>query len=420
VSITVPYNMKSVNQKGPFRCTKCPKHYWTKYRLKAHMNVSHGEVKCYRCYFCSLAIFTESHMIQHMSKHTKEKPYKCQYCYQWYRQEESVKRHNNGKSCSLKLMSPLLSPCYFCGKGFSTHQNLKVHMKTVHLKEDLKRCNLCCKHFSSTTAISNPKQYWTKCNLKAHMNVSHEDVKRHQCYFCSYTTCKPSVMIRHMSNHTKEKPHKCQYCNQWYKQEESVKKHKNGKSCNLKQKYPLLSPCYFCGTALSNHRLLRVHMTVVHLQEDSKHCNLCNKYFSSTSAINHHIRTVHLLEKNYKCQLCSKQLRSNTDLNQHIRGVHTKERPFKCYFCSKSFLNFDRLRRHVLIHTREKPLTCYFCRKNFSDLKELSAHIGKIHTKEHSVRFRAFQCIQGPSRCYSTKDALNLHVRRKHGSRIQQ
>jgi hypothetical protein len=143
--------MKILNQEVQFKCTKGPKNYWTKYALQAHMNVSHDNVKQYQCYFCSFAYFEKSLLIHHISKHTKEKPHKCQYCCQWFRGKDSVRRHKNGNSCNQKLTHQLLRPCYFCGKSLSNHQVLKEHMKTAHLKEDFKRCNLCHKYFSSST-----------------------------------------------------------------------------------------------------------------------------------------------------------------------------------------------------------------------------------------------------------------------------
>jgi stress-induced morphogen len=255
-----------------------------------------------------------------------------------------------------------------------------------------------------------PKHYLKKKYLKAHMNVSHDDIKRHQCYFCALALFSKSHMIQHMSRHTKEKPYKCQYCCQWYRMEESVKRHKDGNSCNRKLTYPLLSQCYFCGKVFSKHQCLNVHLKTVHLKEDFKRCNLCDKNFCSSTAINRHIRTVHLFEKKYKCQLCSKRLGSSSDLYRHIQSAHTKEKPFKCYFCSKSFGDFQVLTRHTWIHTREKPLTCYFCRKDFLYPEFLSVHIGRNHTKE-----RPYKCMQCPSRCYSA-NTLSRHNRIKHGN----
>jgi hypothetical protein len=270
------------------------------------------------------------------------------------------------------------------------------------------------KHEVGFQCTKCPKYYWTKYTFKAHMNVSHDDVKRNQCYFCCFPSFAESHLIRHMSNHTQEKPYKCQYCFRSFEAERSVKRHKDGKSCNLKQTHTLLSPCYFCGKCFSNNGSLKVHMRRVHLKEDFKRCNLCCKYFSSNTDLNRHIRTVHSLERNYKCQLCSKKLGSRSALNRHIQSVHTKEKPFKCYFCSKSFVNFGALNRHMFIHTREKPLTCYFCQKDFSFVQDLSVHMWNVHTKE-----RPFKCMQCPSRCYSSKYHLNEHVREKHGMGVQ-
>jgi KRAB domain-containing zinc finger protein len=271
-------------------------------------------------------------------------------------------------------------------------------MKSVH-QEIRYQCTKCPKHYSK------------KKNLKAHRNVSHDDIKRYQCYFCSLATLTESDLIKHMSKHTNEKPYKCQYCCQWYKNELSIKRHKYGKFCNLKITYPSLSPCYFCGKVFSKHQCLNVHMKMVHLKEDFKRCNLCDKNFCSNTAINRHIRTVHLFERKYKCQLCSKRLGSYSDLYHHIQSAHTKEKPFKCYFCSKSFVKHEVLKIHILIHTREKPLTCYFCRKDFLYPEFLSVHIGRNHTKE-----RPFKCMQCPSHYFSSKDTLNRHHRINHSN----
>jgi KRAB domain-containing zinc finger protein len=260
-----------------------------------------------------------------------------------------------------------------------------------------------------------PKSYFTKYAFKAHVNLSHDKVKLYKCYFCSFATDRKLNMIWHMPQHTKETPYKCQYCCKWYRKEASVKRHKDGESCNRKLTYPLLSPCYFCGKVISTYQNLKVHMKMVHLKEDLKLCNLCCKHFSSTTMVNYHMRTVHLLERKHKCQLCSKRFGTTSHLNRHIQSVHTKEKRVKCYLCSTLFADFQVLTTHMSIHTGEKPLTCYFCRKDFSKPDHLSAHIRNVHTKE-----RPFKCTQCPSHSYSTKVTLNLHVREKHGIQVDQ
>jgi KRAB domain-containing zinc finger protein len=254
-----------------------------------------------------------------------------------------------------------------------------------------------------------PKQFSTKYGLKIHTNISHDDNKRYQCYFCSLAIFEESGLIQHMSKHTKEKPYKCQHCLQSYQTQRSVKSHEDGKICSWRQTFRLPNQCYFCDKVFLKRRNVNVHMNTVHLKEGLKRCNLCGKHFSSTTSLNHHITTVHLLERKRKCQLCSKGFSSNASLNRHIQSLHTKEKPLNSYFCSKSFVNVERLRKHMAMHTREKPLTCYFCLNVFSVVDNLSLHIRRFHTNE-----RPFKCIQCPSRCYTSKTNLNAHVQKKH------
>jgi hypothetical protein len=208
-----------------------------------------------------------------MSKHTKEKPYKCQYCLQSFQEEGSVKRHRDGKVCKRKLKYPLplLSPCYFCDKMFSTHQNLKVHMKMIHLKEDLRRCNRCYKYFS-TTAINH-----------------HILERNYKCQLCSKRFGYKSDLNQHIqSAHTKEKPFKC----------------------------------YFCSKSFINFRVLKFH-TWIHTREKSLTCYFCRKDFSFVRDLSIHIGRFHTKERPFKCIQC--QLRcysSKSNLNAHVRKKH--------------------------------------------------------------------------------------------------
>lgn len=59
-----------------------------------HIRTHEGE-KCFKCDLCPYSSVTARHLESHMLRHTQQKPFRCEECDKGFRQQQSLRRHNN-------------------------------------------------------------------------------------------------------------------------------------------------------------------------------------------------------------------------------------------------------------------------------------------------------------------------------------
>lgn len=153
---------------GPvdFACSKCPKRFAYRYRLKEHENVH---------------LPNDVRMI-----------YKCQECEKIYKSHACLKAHTKFVHTRERLCV-----CEECGKAFADVSTLRTH-KIVHAQERPSQCTLCPKSFKDST------------HLKKHLEIHTADT--HECPVCGRQFNTKRSVNSHMFVHSDQKMYKCHLC----------------------------------------------------------------------------------------------------------------------------------------------------------------------------------------------------------------
>lgn len=256
------------------------------------------------CEYCGKQFNRHQHWSAHIrSKHTFEKPYKCQLCDASFATSHSLlvhrRNHNNEK--------PYI--CSTCGKRFVCSGDLFHHNK-IHLNKKEYECGICQKRFNTTSI------------LRTHKIVKHtqpEDWK-YVCALCERRFPINSSLTLHMKRHTGVKDHSC----------------------------------HICGKKFFNKSEVSKHITSHSNQKNFK-CHLCeDKEYKNKEGLNKHLKIVHdlgtwkapKLEKKFLCMLCPRRFTFNNKLQRHLLS-HTGEKPYKCDYCDKKFADVYYRKSHM-------------------------------------------------------------------------
>lgn len=195
------------------------------------------------------------------------------------------------------------------------------------------------------------------------------------CNFCSYTSHRRYLLLRHMKSHSEERPHKCEVCERGFKTYASLQNH------------------------LNMHNGVKPHV-----------CKYCNSPFTTSGELVRHVRYKHTHEKPHKCTECDYASVELSKLRRHVR-CHTGERPYQCPHCTYASPDTFKLKRHLRIHTGEKPYKCDHCNMCFTQSNSLKAHKLIHNVSEKPV----YACQLCPAKC-GRKTDLRIHVQKLHTS----
>lgn len=176
----------------PFECDRCHRRYTQKRQLNCHIKDKHknGEEAnnktSYKkkpevrplCFVCGSSFSNKAHLIVHMTRHTGERPFKCD----------------------------------LCERDFPRISDLTTHRR-IHTGEKPFKCKLCEKSFRVST------------KLATHMR-SHSNERPYACKQCERSFKYSKDLNIHMRVHTGERPYCCTVCGNTFTQSNSLKAHR--------------------------------------------------------------------------------------------------------------------------------------------------------------------------------------------------
>lgn len=138
----------------------------------------------------------------------------------------------------------------------------------------------------------------------------------------------------------------------------------------LKIKYKACHECDYKSVDLSNFRR---HISI-HSGQKAHPCNYCTSRFDTSTNLRFHILRSHGEERPYQCDECGFKFTNIKDLKSHSR-VHNAVKSNECDQCRSRFTHRSSLKRHLKVHSGETTCSCWICGARFVNDYALKYHM---------------------------------------------
>ncbi|XP_016296848.1 zinc finger Y-chromosomal protein 1-like [Sinocyclocheilus anshuiensis] len=217
----------------PFCCERCGQTFSEEDELTQHA-ATHEDSRGHQCSHCDHRSSNSSDLKRHViSVHTKDYPHKCAVCEKGFHRPSELKKH------SALHKAKKLHQCRHCNFKIADPFVLSRHILSVHTKEQQQQPaqsptppTQASPPQAPPTEKPAPKRTIGAAQLavpavkKAGGAKGSRERRVYQCQYCDYSTGDASGFKRHViSIHTKDYPHRCQYCSKGFRRPSEKNQH---------------------------------------------------------------------------------------------------------------------------------------------------------------------------------------------------
>ena len=215
--------------------------------------------------------------------------------------------------------------------------------------------------------------------------------KEFKCEECDEVFKNQKNLSRHKMKHDNVTPFKtCELCGKGFQSLERLKAH-----IKYHSKAPLekVFSCSECAFTTVYENSLSKHMKTVHCEEKPFECSLCHKTFKLEYLMKRHFKLIHTNEaERYPCDQCSYTTSDKRHLKTHINSVHLGLRPFSCETCQSTFTQSSHLNYHIKTVHQKGQFECRHCELKFDTNNARYDHEKVDHKGESLLKYKCDQC----------------------------
>lgn len=233
-----------------FRCQECNKRFTQRFLMRLHMAKAH-EIKNslkYMCEYCPEQFQYSALLKRHLKIQHIERLQVPEMIFKFYCDLCPAKIFNSKRMVRYHMQSHISSKgyiCEICSKCFTSRDNLKIHLNTVHAEnaDSLKRiCPHCRKYFKNKHCLQN------------HINALHGKTG-FMCDLCGQSCKSKAVLTEHMKRiHIKIKGYRCSKCKALFKNHRLLQEHQSVHDGTYKYSCPYCTKQFKAGSNYYSHR----------------------------------------------------------------------------------------------------------------------------------------------------------------------
>nr|XP_027226095.1 zinc finger protein 513-like [Penaeus vannamei] len=264
VTTNMKNHMLTHTDEKPYACDQCSYRSKQKGNLKRHIMTNHGATsqslesskvdrgpclpatttnswmmpvgppgtgrppRVLQCSYCSYNTVFRTNYLNHVRKHTGEKPFKCPHCNYCSTQRSNLTRHM--LRCPAKPRSPRFLIVGVGLFGFMAIGKISTFM-------NLCICALICTclrsiiqavAFAGIAGVLRHDHLVTLADTwqpRLDANVGKGPRRQHECSYCPYIARDKTDLRKHSYTHTGEKPYACPYCPYRARQNSCIRTH---------------------------------------------------------------------------------------------------------------------------------------------------------------------------------------------------